>query len=229
MNKLLESWLFKEILDDHKEGSYTLNLTWFAQVNVTVVRKGHDRMAIIRSDQTHEMLIVFEGSDIKDIKDWVGQYGNFNADFNAEGLHDGWAKTYDKKFAKTIDTFVTNYRHYDWHCIGHSRGGALAGVCCYRLADSYALSNSGITYGSPRFTNKKARDIFNKMPIDFTRVIYDGDPVTRVNYRTFGSRHVGKAVVIGKMKFRFLFPVMRRLIGFKRHLSYGKKLRKLYA
>ena len=233
MNKILESWLYKELLDQYR-GDTTLKIRkkWGepAELQISVVRKGNDRMLVAIDHLRRSINIIFEESSIKEIKDWFGRFGNFTATFTHRGIHRGWNNTYCKKFKTSVDTFVTSHPEYDIHVIGHSRGGALAGVCLYYLGLEHEGHDlSGITYGSPRFTDKQGRDAFNRMPIDFLRVIYDADPVTRLPYKIMGgARHVGRTKIIGKLKFRYAFPITRRVIGFKRHVNYGKKIKQLF-
>lgn len=74
---------------------------------------------------------------------------------------------------------------YTIKCTGHSLGGAISVLIMLMLKrDGFILGN-GITYGQPKFTNRKGMKKYRDLPL--IRVVHEQDPVHFLPPFTLGS------------------------------------------
>lgn len=94
-------------------------------------------------------------------------------------LHNGFERRYlvsRRTLHKKIEQFFPDEKKIV--SIGHSLGGALAGICATDLAMSFNLNCSTITLAAPKIGNQMFTDLFTSKTEKSTRIIINDDPVT---------------------------------------------------
>jgi len=94
-------------------------------------------------------------------------------------LHTGFERRYlvsRTVLHKKIERFFPNRKKII--SIGHSLGGALAGICAADLAISLNLNCSTITLAAPKIGNQTFTDLFISKTETSTRIVIKDDPVT---------------------------------------------------
>ncbi len=92
-------------------------------------------------------------------------------------------------------------KDYELRFTGHSLGGAIAAILMTMFKESGFNVGKGITFGQPKFTNRKGMKKYGNLPL--LRVVHDDDPVPLVPPTTFITflnhgiyRHFGEELVL---------------------------------
>ena len=152
-------------------------------------------------------------------REWVN---NFDGFIDNEGFHDGWNDTF-KMFKPDIDEIVKKCGiDFKYFTSGHSRGGALAIMVAYYLADFYKLTVNNVTFGAPLVMDAVRRDHFRELPINSTRCEIWRDPVPKIPPKAIGYKCESFVYALNNRPWYFL-PLPG--IGIRCHLDYFENVR----
>lgn len=122
-----------------------------------------------------------DGFSLNDLKTNLNFRMMRSAIFNDKSieLHNGFERRYlisRNILKKKIEKYFPNQRKIV--SIGHSLGGALAGICAADLSVSLNLECSTVTLAAPKIGNQSFLDLFTNRTENSTRILINDDPVT---------------------------------------------------
>jgi len=138
------------------------------------------------NDNDRLAVLTFRGTE-RDGRDILTDISISKEEYKGAKIHSGFLRAY-KSVEKHINKEVSRIpEEYEFHVTGHSLGGALAVLyCAYGVIEPLSL----VTYGQPRVGDKSLLERLSQ--INYTRVVYQSDVVTRVPY--IGYTHKGRVL-----------------------------------
>lgn len=128
----------------------------------------HDRPAVIAA---------FQGTK----GTWQDWKRNFKVTPDKNGVDRGFAAEWEM-YIEQFGHWFSSFSHYgDVYLTGHSQGGPTSAQAAEYVCDKFDVPCSCITFGSPQWCNKTARNRYDIKPINLTNVINPMDIVTRVD------------------------------------------------
>lgn len=135
-------------------------------------------------------VIVFRGTDFKEMSDWFTNFQRKAASTPHGGAHGGFYGAY-QKLRGQIREIVTSRKPKHLWVTGHSLGGALALLCASDLAEEGTLPFAGLmTFGQPLMVRTELADYLNNLLAGkYARFVNRDDIVARVDpgYSACGS------------------------------------------
>jgi hypothetical protein len=111
-------------------------------------------------------------------KDWIR---NFEIKSDANGVDHGFRQEF-LMYKTEIDAWLPSIPHgAKVYTTGHSQGGPTAAQVSEYIWDQYEVPNSCITFGSPLWCTKTARNRYDIKSINLTNVTNPMDLVTKVD------------------------------------------------
>lgn len=156
--------------------------------------------------------IVFKGTDSK--AEWAQNFMfckkkiPYGFDNTCVKVHSGFMNAYNnEKVRDRILSLVPKSAKYI-KVTGHSRGGALAVLCCADLKANFPKADiENYIYGCPRVGNKEFAKNYDKNIPKTVRVENGNDFVTKIPPVVFGYRHVGSPFRIGAKSIPFVYSL----------------------
>jgi len=172
----------------------------------------------IVSNEPFRLVIVFQGS--KQLPDWIN---NLDGIKRVGDIHQGWYETF-AKFKEEILKIISAEGHDKMvQFFGHSRGGALAIIGAYTVAQLLGIPCGCVTFGAPMVGGRMFRDKFRMLPINSTRCVIGRDPVPKMPPKALGYKNESFIKDLNN-KAWYLLPLPG--VGAKAHVDYYSNVRK---
>lgn len=148
-----------------------------------VLAQNNQLEQIYRLEKNSELIIVLAGTN--QLGDWRTNI------FAIPGcyVHPGYSEVATQLITPVRAAF-TRSNLPKLKLIGHSKGGAIAALLGYYLWD---LKPEGISFGAPRIGSP---DFAASYDVNYTRVAFADDIISRLPLHSMGYRHCGKPVII---------------------------------
>lgn len=167
----------------------------YETVKNAVLSDAQVRYVYLRDDDAQEQFIVIRGTDNPDnVFTDIDGIPFFESGIG--WLHKGFRKASLELF-QTLQDQALLQKNYGTTVIGHSLGGAMAGILGAFLYESDHRLNHIVTFGQPKFTNGEGADKYDILPL--IRVVGSGDTVAAVppNTSVINYSHTGLKLSLG--------------------------------
>lgn len=128
------------------------------------------------------MVIVFRGTDLKEMSDWFTNFRRRATTTPHGAAHSGFVGAYQGLRSQIREIVASKNPKHLW-VTGHSLGGALALLCAYDIADEGELPFDGVmTFGQPLMVRKDLADHLNHVLAGrYARFVNHDDIVARID------------------------------------------------
>jgi hypothetical protein len=187
---------------------------WNEESYYTMIRRDNDFCYV--SIEPTRLVFTFNPSD--DLPDWLN---NFNAKKNPIDIHEGF---YDSchKFFSAIDRIIAANRYKDIYVTGVSRGGALAIIAGYYIADTIGLYCEVYPIVNPMVGGKVFRKTVKRLRMHIHALHYKLDIVSKMPPKIAGYKTVGLITTLNPKWWHYLPSLAIRWAA---HKSWYKNLK----
>lgn len=164
------------------------------------------KLVLLKNHEKKQQIIIIRGtSNLKNAIIDLEYYKTDDSLLNIR-LHNGFQRA-TRQTLKELEELNILSKSYDSQIVGHSLGGAMAGILgAYLVTEEYKVSRI-TTFGQPKFTDEDGARILRPLPL--IRVINRGDLVTMIppwtplTAFTGPYTHLGAEIVLdGRGKFK---------------------------